>query len=70
MPYYNIMVTRAYHPEGPHRLVPTSGADHALTWPEAVAEWQRRTSWESYYRPAATDERGGDSHLLYHVVPA
>jgi hypothetical protein len=67
---YNIMVTRAYHPEGPHRLVHATGADHELTWPEAVAAWQQRTSWESQDRPAATDERGGDSQLLYHVVPA
>jgi hypothetical protein len=66
---YNIMVTRAYHPEGPHRLV-HAHAKPKLTWPEAVAEWQRRTSWESQDRPAATDERGGDSQLLYHVVPA
>jgi hypothetical protein len=66
-PRYTIMVTRAYWPAGPHRLVHATDAKAELTWPEAVAEWQRRTSWES--SPAATDERGGDSQLLYHVVP-
>jgi hypothetical protein len=68
MPYY-IMVTASYENGPPHQPY-RSVSPQYLTWPEAVAEFHRRLGYAATERPAATDERDGNSQLIYSVVPA